>query len=214
MQVKPKRLAARGESKWAEFQVDSSGTRVQVFEGDDKTLDIIFGRFSYQAQPKSISTYVRLANDVDVYEVDGFLSITFNQGPDAFRDPTIVKSDFKKWQQLEFKYPADSSFTLVKNNGKWFINGTETDSVKTINYLRRLANYSRNKFADDVEIADNESPAYVITITGEDTGPIILKAYVNDKGKYVVTTTVNPETKFDGTTFGKDLFVGRSTFFK
>lgn len=33
-----------------------------------------------------MNTFVRLYNDIDVYEVDGFLDMMFNQGANIFRD--------------------------------------------------------------------------------------------------------------------------------
>ncbi|MGB5895633.1 MAG: DUF4340 domain-containing protein, partial [Ignavibacteriaceae bacterium] len=118
----PKRLAARNKEKWGEFQVDSAGTRVQIFEGDDRSLDIVIGRFNYQQQLQSVSSYVRLHKDVDVYEVDGFLALTFNKDADAFRDGTVIKDDSNSWTKLQFDYPADSSFILNKINSKWYVN--------------------------------------------------------------------------------------------
>jgi hypothetical protein len=148
----PKRLAARNKEKWGEFQVDSAGTRVKVFEGDNLSLDIVIGRFNFQQQPQSVSSYVRLHKDVDVYEVDGFLALTFNKNADAFRDGTVIKDDSNSWTQLQFDYPADSSFTLSKLNNKWYVNNIETDSAQTANYLRKLSNLSQNKFSDDIVI--------------------------------------------------------------
>jgi hypothetical protein len=210
--IKPKRLAAKGEAKWNSFKVDSTGTRVQVFEGNNNTLDIVFGRFNYQQQPRSISTYVRLFNDNDVYEVDGFLAMTFNQKADAFRDGTIVSGDFNNWTNLNFDYPADSSFTLTKLNNKWFINNVETDSVKTANYLRTLSNFSRTNFADDAEINPDQSPTYNLTVTDANLEFTEVKAFVDTS--YVVISSQNPDTKFDGKTFGSSIFVGQSSFFK
>ena len=210
--IKPRRLAARGEEKWNAYQVDSTGTRVQVYEGDDITLDIIIGRFNYQQQPRSISTYVRLNNDTDVYEVDGFLSVTFNQNPDAYRDGTIIKGDSNTWTQLQFQYPADSSFTLLKNNNKWFINGIETDSIKTANYLRTISNFTRNNFADSVEIKKSV-PDYKLSITNSNLEFIQINGYANPNG-FTIVSSQNPDTKFDGKTFVKTLFVEKSNFFK
>jgi len=209
--VKPKRLAARGQDKWNSFKVDSTGTRVQVYEGDNLTLDIVLGRFNYQQQPRSVSTYVRLYNDNDIYEVDGFLALTFNQNADAFRDGTIVSGDFNTWNNLKFEYPADSSFTLKMNNNKWFINEVETDSVKTINYLRTLSNLSRSNFADGADV-EPTNPTYNLTIADENLEFTEISAYVDTN--YVITSTQNPDTKFDGKTFGSTIFVEQSSFFK
>ena len=210
--IVPKRLAARGKNKWSEFQVDSSGTRVQVMEGGKTTLDIIIGRFNYQQQPRSISTYVRLANDNDVYEVDGFLSMTFNQNANAFRDGTILKADYNGWKQLQFTYPGDSSFTLTNNNGKWFIDQTQTDSAKTVTVLRTLANLTRNNFADSIDIS-GKTPDYKLSISNANLEFTEVDAYV-DPDNTVITSSQNPDTKFDGKTFFKNIFVGKKSFFK
>jgi len=210
--IKPKRLAARGEDKWNSFKVDSTGTRVKVFEGNNNTLDIVLGRFNYQQQPRSVSTYVRLSTDSDVYEVDGFLAMTFNQNADAFRDATIVNADNNAWNNLKFDYPADSSFTLNKLNNKWFINGVATDSAKTKRYLTTLSKLSRSTFADEMEIDPNRKPTYELTITDSSLNFTEINAFVDTN--YVITSSQNPDTKFNGKTFGNTIFVGKSSFFK
>jgi hypothetical protein len=204
--IKPKRLAARGQDKWNSFKVDSTGTRVQIIEGDNVTLDIVLGRFNYQQQPRSVSTYVRIFHDNDVYEVDGFLALTFNQNADAFRDGTIVSGDSNNWNNLKFDYPADSSFTLSKNNNKWFIDGVETDSLKTANYLRTMSNFSRTNFADDAEIKPNQVPTYNLTITDANLEFTEVNGFVDTS--YVIISSQNPDTQFDGISFGSSIFVG------
>ncbi|MEN8194086.1 MAG: hypothetical protein ABFS12_14775, partial [Bacteroidota bacterium] len=47
MTIKPLRLAGRSKSKWSEFEVDSSATRVIVKEGNSTTLDIMIGKFLF-----------------------------------------------------------------------------------------------------------------------------------------------------------------------
>ena len=143
--IKPKRLAARGSEKWGSFEVDSTGTRVSVYEDGDLTLDIMIGRFAFQ-QPRTMNTYVRLINDTDVYEVDGFLSVTFNQGPDNFRDNTIIKDDYENWTSLTFDYPADSSFQMIKLSSNWFVNDTPTDSAKAVKYFQSIQRLTNSNF--------------------------------------------------------------------
>ena len=211
--IVPKRLAARNKEKWNEFQVDSAGTQVQIFEGKDLTLDIVIGRFNYQQQPQSISTYVRLHKDVDVYEVDGFLALTFNKDADAFRDGTVIKDDFNSWTQLQFDYPADSSFTLNKLNNKWYVNNIATDSVKTTAYLRKLSNLSQSKFVDDDVAQTGQKSMYKLTISNDKLEFIDVSAYV-DSTNYVIISSENPEAKFDGKSFGSTVFVSNKTFLK
>ena len=208
--IKPNRLAARDESKWNELQVDSTGSRVKVYEGSRLALDIVLGRFSFK-QPRSMNTFVRLYNDKDVYEVDGFLDMTFNQGANVFRDGTIIKSDFNNWQQLQFTYPADSSFQLTKSGNNWLINGSNADSAKTVNYLRRLASLSNNSFVDDITIDPNSKPAYSLDITTADLQFIEVKGF-QDSTSFTIHSSQNPEAWFDGSNLSKTIFVGKSSF--
>ena len=208
--IKPKQLVARDESKWNELQVDSTGSRVQVYEGSDLSLDLVIGRFSFQ-QPRSMNTFVRLYNDKDVYEVDGFLDMTFNQGANMFRDGTIINSDYNNWKQIQFVYPADSSFQLENNNSNWMINGRKTDSAKTVNYLNRLRSLSNSNFIDNPNINPTTMPTYSLNITTSDMNFIEVKCYV-DSVKTIIHTSQNPEAWFDGSSLKNTIFVGKSHF--
>ena len=208
--IQPKRLAARDESKWNELQVDSTGSRVKVFEGSDLALDLVIGRFQFQ-QPRTMNTYVRLYNDKDVYEVDGFLDMTFNQGANVFRDGTVINSDYKDWKQIQFIYPADSSFQLVNNGNKWLLNGNPTDSTKTVNYLNRLRNLTNTSFVDDKKISTSTTPTFSLNITTNDMKFIEVSCY-EDSTSTIIHSSQNPEAWFDGASLTKTIFVGKSTF--
>jgi len=208
--IKPKRLAARGESKWNELQVDSTGSRVKVIQGSKLSLDLVIGRFSFQ-QPRTMNTFVRLYNDKDVYEVDGFLDMTFNQGANIFRDGTVIKSDHNNWQQIQFTYPADSSFQLVKSGNNWLLNGKATDSLKTANYLNRLANLSNNNFVDDVKINPASAPTYALNITTSDLKFVEIEGY-QDSNSFLIHSSQNPEAWFDGSSLSKTIFAAKSSF--
>lgn len=211
-EIKPKRLAARGEDKWNEFQVDSTGTHVKVIEGNDITLDLIIGRFTFQ-QPRTMNSFVRLFSDTDVYEVDGFLDMTFNQNENAFRDGTVLNDNFENWQQLTFNYPADSSFTLIKTGNIWSSDKGEVDSLKVVNYLRRLSRLTNNNFIDDVSLDANTVPTYSLSITTADLQFLTINGYqLNDK--YFIRSSYNPELYFDGNTLGQTIFTGYSGFLK
>jgi hypothetical protein len=208
--ILPKRLAARDEAKWNEFQVDSTGSRVKIIEGSDVTLDLVIGRFSFQ-QPRTMNTFVRLYNDTDVYEVDGFLDMTFNQGANSFRDGTLINADFNSWIQLRFNYPADSSFQLMKTGDDWFVNDIKADSSKTVDYLRRLSKLSNSSFIDDFNPEKFIAPTYSLNISTADLQFIELKGFA-DTTQYVIHSSENPEAYFDGNSVGKSIFVGKSAF--
>ncbi|PKL88149.1 MAG: hypothetical protein CVV23_11720 [Ignavibacteriae bacterium HGW-Ignavibacteriae-2] len=206
--IKPNRLAARGQEKWQEFEVDSAATRVRVFESGKVTLDLMIGRFAFQ-QPRTMNTYVRLYNDNDVYEVEGFLSAIFNQSVNNYRNTEIIKSDEELWSNLNFSYPADSSYVLTQLNGKWFAADELTDSSAAVNYLRSISRLSNSNFVDKFDKSILNSPEYKLTIQMHDSNKITVTGFVKDS-LLLINSSENPESYFDGNKDGlaKKIFIG------
>jgi len=212
IKIKPERLAGRGSDNWTEFEVDSSATRIEVYEGSDKTLDLIIGKFTFQ-QPRSMKTFVRLTDDTDVYETDGFLSMVFNQDANNFRDQKVIKGDVNNWKSLSFSYPADSSYQLVKTNNTWKLSsGSAVDSAKTAVQLQQLSNIRGNEFLD-IDEDKLPFPQYKLTIIKNDDSQIEVFGYkYNDT--VVIKSSQNPESYFDGKkgNLFKKVFVGMKKF--
>ncbi len=213
VQVKPTRVAAQDDSKWSEFKVDTGGTRVKVFEGDDNTLDLIIGKFSFK-QPRQMNTFVRLNGENEVYETQGFLDMAFNQKPDYFRNNIIVSDDPSGWKKLTFSYP-DSSFELVKNDNKWTIDGSRVDSVKTAGYLNSLSHLNSSSFEDDVPGSSLGKADYTLTIESSSKGGIVLAAY-KDSSATIITSTENGGSYFNGSQnkLFQKIFVGKKHLLK
>lgn len=213
VQIKPTRVAAQDKSKWAEFKVDTAGTRVKIFEGGDNTLDLIVGKFSFQ-QPRTMNTFIRLNGEDEVYETQGFLDMAFNQKADYFRNNVLVNDDPSDWKKLTFSYP-DSSFELVKTNNEWTINGTKTDSAKTAAYLRTLSHLSSSSFEDNLTSGNLGNAGYTLTIESSSKGGIVLSAY-SDSSEDIITSTQNDGTHFNGSLdklFTK-IFIGKDHLLK
>jgi len=212
MEIKPERLAGRGEENWAEFEVDSSATRIELYEGSDKTLDLVIGKFTFQ-QPRAMKTFVRLTNDTDVYETEGFLSMTFNQDANYYRDDSVIQDDVNDWKSLAFSYPADSSYQLVKVNNSWHLStGEEIDSAKTVAQLNRLSNVRSPGFVD-VDKDTLPLPQYKLTIIKNDDSQIEVFGYKVDD-KVIINSSQNSESFFDGSknNLFKKVFVGSKKF--
>jgi hypothetical protein len=80
--IEAKRMISRKKDKWAGFKVDSTGTNVSVYYDGAKEADFIVGTLGFNQSPggngqfgqgMSPYTYVRLADEEEVYIVDGFL---------------------------------------------------------------------------------------------------------------------------------------------
>ena len=215
LRLKVSSLAAQDESKWSEFQVDSSGTRVKVFEGNRNTLDMVIGKFAFR-QPRTMVSFVRLKGDKNIYEAENFMDFAFNRNINDFRINTLISDDYSNWKKLTFSYPSDSSFQLLKDTANyWSINNVRTDSAKTIEYLRTLSNLTSNDFIDEFDQSILLKPKYTLTVESSAFGSAIIYAYV-DTSKIVLHSTRNPEAYFDGIAnmLWQKLFVGKSAFLK
>ncbi|MCL5029929.1 MAG: DUF4340 domain-containing protein [Bacteroidetes bacterium] len=214
LEVKPESVVGQSEKQWKEFNVDTSGTRVKVFEGGKNTLDLIIGKFTYQ-QPRTMLTYVRVEGDDNIYQTNEFLDFVFNHDANYFRDDAVVKDNYLSWNKLTFTYPADSSFQLVKTNGKWGINGSSVDSAKIANYLSSLSNMEDPNFIDNPDQSIFRKAEYTLTIQTPRFGAINVSAFA-DTSNIVITSSQYPDTYFDGkkADFWKRVFVSRDSFIK
>ncbi len=221
-EIKSLGVAAQNADKWHEFQVDTVGTRVKIFEGSNNTLDITFGKFNYEQQTRSMSTAVRIKGDDNVYEVNGFLEFSFNQKADAFRDNYIVNDDMSHWNKLTFTYP-DSSFQLVKDNSnQWSINNVRTDSAKTVNFLRSLSHLTGSDFVDNPDQSLLNKSNYTLTIQSTGFGAIDVSGFgtpstdAKSPAQFILHSSQNNESYFNGNTgkLWQKVFPGKNQFLK
>jgi len=171
--IQPSRLASRSEDSWKDFQVDDSGTRVIVHEGNDKTLDIVLGRFNVSGQ-RSYHSYVRLSDDKDVYVADNFMKMSISQGANAYRNDDVLRLEKDSVESIAFNYP-DSGFVLEQGMSGWEVAGALADSASVANYLQGLRYLNSRKFTD----ATQGSALYDVKFTLKDGSNASISAYSN-----------------------------------
>ncbi|MEZ5198001.1 MAG: DUF4340 domain-containing protein [Bacteroidales bacterium] len=227
MAMKSERVAATDDTRWAEFEVtDSTATRIKLFNNKKLISDLYIGKFNYvqpkepqdprQQQRGKMSTFVRPAEDKEVYVVDGFIKMSIQANVDNYRDKTLCSVNKNDLTTITFRYPNSDNFVLKKEENKWFLNGQEADSIKTLQYLNKLAKVTSSAFIDDVEPLSN-TPSHFVKVEGNNILPIELKAFPADSvNKYVVTSTLVPNTKYSGQKSGlfDRVFADRNSFFK
>ncbi|VAW12985.1 hypothetical protein MNBD_BACTEROID01-1608 [hydrothermal vent metagenome] len=208
--IKPESVVATSKEKWGQFEVtDSLGTNVKLLKGDDVIADIYIGKFSF-SQPRKMTSYVRLAGDKEVYGVNGFLSMTFNRDLDSFRDKTVISSSTGDWVKLSFSYPADSSFTLVKIENDWQVNGASADSASVATYLGSIAHLNESAFAKE---EPSVAASHILKIEGDNMmPPVEIKGYYLGGGQIVIESNQNPGTYFESGELASKLFPPRSKF--
>lgn len=223
--LKTKSVAATTKDRWAEYEVtDSAATRVVLKEGKKTVSDFLIGKFSYKQPPQGqnpymqqrqniqMTSYVRLNEEKEVYAVDGYLSMMFNRDTDAFRNKTVISGDPANWKKLVYSYPADSSFTLVNQGGKWMVNGAMADSASVASYLSKVSNLNGNSFDNVTELFDGQQAELIVRIEGDNAAPIEVKAYRNNSGELIYTSSLNTGNILASENIKTSLFVGKDEF--
>lgn len=219
--LKPERLAARSRDKWNDFEVtDSLGTRVKVMSQDQVVSDLLVGKLSFQqmaaqqqmpmqqTRPQATS-YVRLAEEDEVYAVDGFLATTFNRPFNSWRDRSFLQLEEDSIRKISFTYPADSGFVAVKADSIWKIGDAFADSTRLTNYLSRLSSLNSTEFVDTFS-AEGKQPQYTATIEGHNFQPVTVEGYSVDS-VFVLRTTRKPDVfiRSDSVGLFTQVFVGK-----
>ncbi|MEA3444159.1 MAG: DUF4340 domain-containing protein [Bacteroidota bacterium] len=202
--LKPARLASTSDSKWEKYEVnDSLGIEVKITDNDGELTELVFGKFDYNQQNRKSASYVRLAGEEEVYAVDGYLSMTFDRGPESFRNRSLIEANHLLWTRITYNYPGDSSFVMISEKGRWHIDGIGTDSLSTTNYLASMSRLGGNQFVDDFDISQS-TPSHTIVFEGENLETITLDAYpTGDAHGYAIVSSENKHAIVSG---GSDLF--------
>jgi len=201
----PERLVANNSNKWGDFGVtDSLGTRVIMKEGKKTVADVMIGRFDYQPTQNPYGgyggnqgtglTFIRLTDEPEVYVIQGFLAMTFNQAFNAWRNQLIVQLTKTSINQLTFDYPADTGFIASLQDTLWRINGMPADSASMETYLNGLARKSNSSFVDEYNPVT--APDFQLTIQGNLVTPIIIKGYMRSADNFIIHSSMNPESYF------------------
>jgi hypothetical protein len=222
-QLKTERIAANNKNKWKEFEVtDSLALRITV-KGKSKILaDLLVGKFSFQPptggnpydQRGKMTSFVRIADEKEVYAVNGFIRGEISPDVNRFRDKTLVKTEAGSLRKLTFQYPADSSFVFEKQGNTWSVNGIPADSAKTVQYLNSLELMSGTDFADDVPLTGQA--VFKLSLEIGSSQPVEVLAYAADTiNEHIITSTLNPGVQFSGKNgLTWRIFKGKSYFLK
>lgn len=215
--VRASSLAAEDKSGWGDYQVaDTSGSRIKFVTVDNKSYEMIVGKFGFNPAARNGVTYIRHMGDEKVYAVEGYISFSVNRDFTSWRMKTVVSGNKDNWTSLTFSYPADSSFTLAKQNNQWLLNGQTVDSNKTSQYLAQLANKQSTGFVDGY--VSTNAPVYSVSISGNNLSkPISIQAFPSDSTqKFIIHSSLNPDAWFSElkNPIADGIFVGKQHFLK
>jgi hypothetical protein len=210
LRINPDRIATRDPEKWADYQVDSVGTRVQVFEDNENVLDLVLGRFGVHGQ-QQFHTFVRLFEDDEVYAANNFMGISFPSEPNGYRNSRFLQITADSITQVTFNYPGDSAFIMNKSDDQWYIGSLQADSAKTASFLSGLRYLNGSDFVDDVEPSALINPTLSLQIeTSDAPDETLLEAYSHPKYGYILHSSYNPNTYFSDENLMNKIFKGQS----
>ncbi|MDN5202383.1 DUF4340 domain-containing protein [Fulvivirgaceae bacterium BMA10] len=210
MNIKPSRIATKDQKKWKDYQVDSTGVRVEVFEGDNNSLDLIIGRFGAKGR-NQFHTFVRLFEEDEVYAADNFIGGTVSSDAGAYRDQSISNLTADSLQTISFIYPADSTFKLEKVGDQWSMSGRAVDSANMASYLADIRYLSSSSFSNDVETSQLTSPLYSFIVTSKGEDDLQIDAYHTNNG-IVLQSSLNETGLFRDEALVEKIFKSGSYF--
>jgi hypothetical protein len=208
----PESVVATKKEQWKQFEItDSLATRIKLLSNSKVLCDLYFGKCSVD-QSRKATSFVRLAGDKEVYGIPGYLSLGLNRDAYTFRDQTIIKKGSSDWTKLTFTCPSDSSFTLSKVGGKWFMGATPVDSVKVASYFSSISNLTNSNF---VEPAPAGLPSHSLLIEGNNLeAPVKIDGYRLPDGNMVICSSQNPGANFKTTGVEAKIFISRKALLK
>jgi hypothetical protein len=194
----PERLVANKREAWAEYDItDSLGVRLSVFGKGKDEVRLTLGRFSYNQATRKPSTFVRVNNEKEIYAVEGYLGMTFNREINNLRDKNLFRGNQNDLTQIRFTYPADSSFTLTKQDNKWLADGLPVDSASMAGYLNAVSYLIGSEFRDDFIVASAPVETWKVEISGLNMKPVEIKGYTDSRGT-ILLSSENSSTCFSG----------------
>ncbi len=202
------RIMTDNPNKWAEYEVSDSGAcRVQFMAQNKEVAHIVIGKFSFNQQSRTMTSYIRLNGKPEVYAVENFLSVMIGRNVDAFRNRMVINGPWQQWHKLSFYYPNDSGFVLTKVQNQWLINGQEeADSAKMATFLFAIENLSEFQFSEH-QIPASEIPQYKCVVEGNNETYVSVNAYKGSDGQFLITSSVNEGNTFISNQTMEKLFV-------
>lgn len=181
--IEVKNVVSSNPEKQRVFQVDSSGTLVQMYAGGNLVAAFRVGKPS----ASYTETYVRREGSDDVYLADGMFSYTFVQQSKDWRDKSIYRNEPDLVKSVTYKY-GDTTFTLAMNDSLWRLNGDSVSQPTVRSVLGSLANLQADGFVDS---ALSAPPTQVALIDVDGTQI----RFCQNKGtsNYLVQTSQSPQ---------------------
>jgi hypothetical protein len=200
--VKTKHIAAKSADKWAEYELEpEQAGKLSIYTTDGGSESFYIGKFSFNQQARTATSYLRLEEGDEVYAVDGFQGMAFSRTFNDFRNKVLARTT----PDVEFtRFQLDDGrqvFNVVKIPTAWTIDGTQPlDSMKVENYLNTFRNFNGVNFIDNIDpSAIAQLPKQSLRLEGNNLiAPINITVYQDASRPmpFIIHSTANPDAYF------------------
>jgi hypothetical protein len=158
-------LITEDTTKAAQYEVDTAGVEVEVFQGEESVAHFIIGKTS----PSNRHTYCSFVDDDKIYLLQGTFTSQLNRKKKDWRDKVILEIDKVLINRLDFTYPQES-FSVIRSDTGWTVEGQGASFVADENLVNRsLQTVSRFRTfdfvdGDTVQVVDYTVPSLILTV--------------------------------------------------
>ena len=204
--LKAQRLLTKDPAKYPEYEItEDKASRVIVWQGNKQVTDLWIGGFKFDQAARTAFSFIRVAKKPEVYQVDGFLSMSLKQRFSQYRDKKLVKTDMNDLTKLEWMDAAGHKQAMQKQESIWYYAGMEAlDTNTTKQYLKSLTMAQGTEFSA-LSSTNGLSLIEQLTISGNNmVEPTVISAYANEDATkpYLIHSSVNPDAVFISDTAG------------
>lgn len=184
--VPTKQLITKSAEKHADYEVnEEKGKIIELYQGEELVNKLIFGRFNFNQNTRTGTSYARLADEDDVYALDGFMSMSFDTDFNSFRNKKLMSLSIAEIKGLVY----NGNPIIPAESGMWNYSELEIDSLAMANYLNGLSSPTGTNFSD--AFIPSSEPDKSLQITADNRiGPITIQAFA-ENDKFIIKSSEN-----------------------
>ncbi len=178
-----KNVVSGNPEKQSLFQVDSTGTQVTLFEGENETASFILGKTG----PTFSETYARRKGSNEVVLVSNIMNYAFTRSIKEWRDRSIVSIPKETIKQLTYQF-GDTTFTMEFRDSLWFVGDDPAQGSVVERVLSSLTGFQGDDFIDT-------PPASLPRVSAmlSFAGTQLVFYHVKEGDKYMVRSSLSPQ---------------------
>lgn len=173
-------------------------------------VDLLVGRCTEGDEPMTV---VSPTGDLNAYGISGRLGTYTDQTFGDWMPKYLVTGDPRNWTSVQFTFPGDTGYTMVRSGTSWLLDGLPTDTARVRKFLGSLARSRAQEVADPADTL-RAVPAFRLLVNDTTRAEAIAVVVYNVPGRFIVRTSLNPGVvmNFDGTTEVPRMFRSRLAF--